>query len=81
MNRIRLKFKVLPRFLQDMTYVEDPVSIVFVNMGSPLVDMYLGQSGRRMAEAGFPFIFERKIAESLIKADVAVRDDTVDGEY
>jgi hypothetical protein len=63
---VELRFKVNPIQLQNHTYVFDPVEIRITKPSRVGELGILGESGQRMAEAGFQFIFTRAVAEELI---------------
>lgn len=69
---IQLDFKVCPEYLAQETEVLDAVKIVITEPEAVFVLGILGESGRKMVEAGTPFYFTRRIAEKLIAADFAV---------
>ena len=72
MKKIRLKFQVDPDWLKTKTYVKDPVRVTITLADSEFLEMVLGESGRRMAKAGFPFIFEKPLAKKLIDKGIAM---------
>jgi len=60
-----------PEWLKEHTYIEDPVRVKIVDPEAIFLTGILGESGREMCLAGFPFIFERKLAENLINKWIA----------
>jgi hypothetical protein len=70
MIKIELDFMVDPQQLATKATVVDPVMIIFINMDNPndnsLSSKLLGESGKRMAAAGFHFAVTKKIASELI---------------
>ena len=71
MDKVKLKFMVDPEYLKNHTYIEDPVRVIIVDPEAIFITGILGESGREMVKAGFPFIFDRDIADKLISAGIA----------
>ena len=70
-NKVKLKFMVDPDYLKCNTFIDDPVRCVVTDPEAVFLMGILGDSGREMVKAGFPFYFERPLAEKLIKAGFA----------
>lgn len=70
---LRLKFMVDPEWLDEKCHVPNAVRVKILKPSSPLLKPYLGQSGKKMAAKGFPFLFEKSIATKLIEKGVAKR--------
>jgi len=71
--KVELRYMVVPEELKENAYVEDAVKVRISSVGT-LVDMgYLGESGRKLAEAGLPFYFNGKDAEELIEMGLVER--------
>ena len=73
-SSILVSFKKPSNFIVDPEHlknviVEDPVAIKFVNISNVT---FLGETGKKMAKAGFKFIVTRKLAEELIKNKEAI---------
>lgn len=75
MEKIKLDFMVDPVFLTDDTEIDNPVKIRLLTTEHPIVKRILGQSGKRMANAGAAFYFTKEMAEELIDNKVAIRVD------
>lgn len=71
MKKIRLKFKVAPEWLDKKTFVKNPVRCVIIDSEAIFLTDILGESGRKMVTAGFPFIFEKVLADRLISKGIA----------
>ncbi len=70
-NKLKLTFKVDPDYLRDRTYVPNPVKIVIIDPEAIFLTGILGESGRKMVQHGFPFIFTKKLAQKLIDKGIA----------
>jgi len=73
--KIKLKFKVDPLWLAEKTYVENPVCVKVIDPEAIFLAGILGESGREMVLAGFPFIFEKALAEKLIAKGICEKLD------
>ena len=60
---IDLKFKVDPIQLANETCVSDPVKVKVCDLQALHSKGILGDSGMKMAEAGFSFYFEKELAK------------------
>jgi len=70
-SKLKLRYMVVPQELRDNAYVEDPVKIKILN-SDELVEMgVLGESGKKLVDAGIPFYFERTDAVELIEKGLA----------
>ena len=81
--KLQLDFMVDPEYLSSHCEVEDAVRIVFSDPEAVFITGILGESGRRMVLAGFPFIFKRTLAEKFIRlgiATLAKREAPAEGE-
>ncbi len=70
-KKLKLTFKVDPDYLRDRTHVPNPVKIIIIDPEAIFLTGILGESGRKMVEHGFPFIFTRKLAQKLIDKGIA----------
>ena len=52
-----------PEYLKKVK-VEDPVAVKIINVSNIT---FLGETGKKMAEAGFKFLISRKLAERLVR--------------
>ncbi len=68
---IKLEYMVDPDEIKKRCYVQDPIKIRIFDSMSPLLEGILGESGRKMADAGLTFIFTRSLARVLIQGRVA----------
>jgi len=75
MKKIKLQFMVDPEWLRVNTYVEDPVKVIITDPETVFLMGILGESGREMVAAGFPFYFTRPLADKLINKGIAVEID------
>jgi len=70
-KRVKLRYRVVPEELRDKTYVSNPVKVRILN-SDMLVSMgFLGESGKKMADAGLMFYFEKEDAKKLIRLGLA----------
>lgn len=76
---IRLKFMVDPDWLKEKTYIENPVRVVVTDPEAIFLSGILGESGRSMVLAGFPFYFEKELAEKLISKGICTFFPKSDG--
>ena len=70
--KVKLDFMLAPEELRDKCYVPDPVRIRVIDPDGIFLTGMLGESGRKMVEAGLEFLFTRRIAEKLIANKIAV---------
>lgn len=64
--KVELRYMVVPEELRDNAFVPDAVKVRILESGT-LADMgILGQSGKRLADAGLSFYFESTEAKRLI---------------
>lgn len=70
-ERIKLDFMIAPDQLTSRCEVPEPVRVVIVDPEAIFLTGLLGESGRKMVEAGLEFIFTRRLAEKLISKDIA----------
>ena len=75
MKKLELNFMVDPEFLAKQCRVPNKVKILITHPDDDALKQYLGESGKRMARAGAPFYFERKIANVLVNWGVAIKLD------
>ncbi|MCK9432994.1 MAG: hypothetical protein M0R00_08555 [Candidatus Omnitrophica bacterium] len=71
MKKVKLKFMVVPEELEKRAYVPNAVKIIVIDPEAIFLDGILGQSGRKLVRSGVPFFFERKLAERLIRKNIA----------
>lgn len=74
-RKVRLQFMVDPDELAKHAYVREPVRIRITDPDAIFLTGILGESGRKLVKAGICFYFERKLAEKLIRKNIAVRVD------
>jgi hypothetical protein len=65
---IKADFIVDPECLKKVK-VEDPVAVKIINISNIT---FLGDTGKKMAKAGFTFLITRKLAEKLVKDKDAI---------
>ena len=71
MEKLKLRYMVVPEELRENAYVSDPIKIKILN-SSVLISMgFLGESGKKLVDAGIPFYFEGKDAKELIRLGIA----------
>ena len=63
---IELQFMVVPEFLKTHCVVPNRVKIIIIDPEAIFLTGLLGESGRKLVEAGIPFYFEKKLAKKLI---------------
>jgi len=68
---LELSFAVDYVQLGRYTYVPDPVRLHVLDPDHEVFVGLLGESGKRMARAGFAFAFSRKLADQLLNLGVA----------
>ena len=71
MKKVKLQFMVDPVELMDKAYVPNPVRVKVVDPEAIFLTGILGESGRKLVEAGVLFYFERKLAMKLIRKGIA----------
>jgi len=67
-HSIKADFIVDPEYLKKVK-VEDAVAVKIINISNIT---FLGETGKKMAEAGFKFLITRKLAEKLVKDKDAI---------
>ena len=72
---VELQFMVVPEELARLACVPDPVRVRIVDPEAIFVLGLLGESGRKLVEAGIEFYFARPLAEKLICKNIAVEVD------
>ena len=70
-KRVKLTFMVDPEELSTLAYVENPVRIRIIDPEAIFLLGILGDSGRKLVEAGISFYFEEKLAYKLIEKGIA----------
>lgn len=73
MKKIRLDFMVDPEELAKLAYVPNPVKVKIIDPKAIFLTGILGESGRKLVEAGVSFYFEKTLAEKLIEKKIAER--------
>ena len=71
MNKVKLKFMVVPEQLEKMAYVPNRVRCRIIDPEAIFLTGFLGESGRKLVKAGVEFYFERSLAEKLIDKEIA----------
>jgi len=72
-EKVKLKFMVDPKWLAEKCEIDNPVRVIVTDPEAIFLTGILGESGRKMVEAGFPFIFEGELAERLISKGICKR--------
>ena len=65
--RIKLDYMVNPDELKQLAYVENPIWAKIIVSGAVEFNGNLGNSGRKLADAGLSFCFEADVAKELVK--------------
>jgi len=73
MNKVKLKFMVVPEKLKELAYVPNKVRVKIIDPEAIFLLGILGESGRELVKAGVEFYFEKKLAEKLIQKGIAKR--------
>jgi hypothetical protein len=73
MEKVKLQFMVVPELLSSLAEVVDPVRVKIIDPEAIFLMGILGESGRKLVEAGVEFYFERNLAEKLINKGIAVK--------
>jgi hypothetical protein len=71
MKKVRLAFMVDPVALAELAYVPNPVKVKIVDPEAIFLMGILGESGRKLVEAGVLFYFEEALAQKLIAKGIA----------
>ena len=69
---VELQFMVVPELLAALAYVPDPVRCKIVDAEAIFLTGILGESGRKLVNAGIEFYFTRPLAQKLISKGIAV---------
>jgi hypothetical protein len=72
MKKVKLQFMVVPELLASMAYVPNPVRIKVIDPEAIFLTGLLGESGKKLVEAGVEFYFEKPLAEKLIQKGIAI---------
>lgn len=75
MEKVKLKFMVVPEKLKELAYVPNKVRVKIIDAEAIFLLGILGESGRELVNAGVEFYFEKKLAEKLIKKEIACKID------
>ncbi len=70
MKKVKLPFMVVPEELAKWAYVPDAVKVRFLDAEKVFALGLLGESGRKLVEAGIPFYFEGKQARWMIEQEI-----------
>jgi hypothetical protein len=70
--KVELKFMVVPEQLQSLAYVPNAVKIKIIDPEAIFLMGILGESGRKLVEAGIEFYFEGSLAKKLIEKQIAI---------
>jgi len=70
--RVELKFMVVPEQLRDMAYVPHAVKVKIIDPEAIFLLGILGESGRKLVEAGIEFYFAGDLAKKLIEKKIAI---------
>jgi len=71
MDTVDLEYMIVPEDLEKCGRVKDRVMLLILDADSSLLDGRLGESGKKLAEAGVRWYFKLPIANKLIEAGVA----------
>jgi hypothetical protein len=71
-NKIKLQFMVVPELLKELAYVPDAIRVKIIDPEAIFLTGLLGESGRKLVKAGVEFYFTKKLADKLIKKNVAI---------
>lgn len=63
---------VVPELLATMAYVPNPIRVKIIDPEAIFLTGLLGESGRKLVEAGVEFYFEQSLANKLIEKKIAV---------
>lgn len=81
MEKVKLQFMVVPELLSSLAEVPDPVRIKIIDPEAIFLMGLLGESGRKLVEAGVEFYFTRKLAEKLINKGIAIEVKIIEPEF
>jgi hypothetical protein len=71
MSKVELRFMVVPDELQKLAYVPNAIRLRIVDPDGMFAMGLLGDSGRRLAQAGAMWYFEEDLASELIENGIA----------
>ena len=71
MKKVKLTFMVDPIELERLAYIPRKKRVKIIDTEAIFLTGILGESGRKLVEAGIPFYFEGKLADKLIKKGIA----------
>lgn len=60
-----------PEYLANKCIVPNGIKCIIIDPEAIFLTGILGESGRKMVKAGFPFIFEKGLANKLISKGIA----------
>ena len=71
--KVELRYMVVPEELRDKAFVPDAVKVKILESGT-LADMgILGETGKKLADAGLPFYFTEKDTQELVEMKLMER--------
>ena len=70
-KKVELQFMVDPQALAESAYVPDAVKVRLVDPEAIFLSGILGESGRKLVNAGILFYFEWQLARRLIAKGIA----------
>jgi hypothetical protein len=70
-KKVQLKFMVVPELLATLAEVPNPIRVQIIDSEAIFLMGILGESGRKLVEAGIEFYFEKDLAEKLISKGIA----------
>lgn len=73
MDKIELQFMVVPELLAKLAYVPNPIRVKIVDPEAIFLTGLLGESGRKLVQAGVEFYFTETLANKLIDKGIAVK--------
>ena len=71
MKKVKLDYMVVPEKLAELAYVDDPVKVKITDSDAIFLQGILGESGRKLVKAGIHFYFTRKLADKLVRKEIA----------
>lgn len=69
--KIELKFMVVPEELASKAYVPNAIRVRIIDLEAIFLTGILGESGRKLVEAGVDFYFGGELAKKLIDKGIA----------
>ena len=73
MEKVQLQFMVVPELLATLAEVPNPVRVKIIDPEAIFLTGLLGESGKKLVNAGIEFYFTKTLAEKLIEKGIAVK--------